>query len=59
MPLDLQVRFNTTYLITLPPFKDNETNPIFINITTPLPFNISEIIQVVYPDKLNITALKW
>ena len=59
MPLDLNLRFNTTYLITLPPFHDNETNPIFINVTTTPPFNISEIIQVVYPNKLNITANKW
>jgi hypothetical protein len=59
MPLNLNVRFNTTYLITLPPFHDNETNPIFINVTTTPPFNISEIIQVVYPNKLNITANKW
>ena len=59
MPLDLNVRFNTTYLITLPPFHDNETNQIFINVTATPPFNISEIIQVVYPNKLNITANKW
>ena len=59
MPLDLNVQFNTTYLITLPPFHDNENNPIFIDVTTTPPFNIKEIIQVVYPDKLNITTNKW
>lgn len=53
------MRLNTSYLITLPPFKDNESNPIFIYASAPPPLDINEIIQIVYPNKLNITAWKW
>ena len=37
-------------MITLPPFKDNETNPIFIQLGAPFPIIINELIQVVYPN---------
>ncbi len=59
MPIDLNLKLNNTYMITLPPFKDNETNPIFLTYSSPPPLNISEIITFLPPDKFNITAWKW
>lgn len=58
-PIDQSFRFNQSggHIITLPPFVDDENHPIFIVIDTPT--NVLGVVQVVYPNKLNITTWKW